>query len=201
LFPEGMTSRIWIEEDHLREVIGTHGGIRMVHVGWMRKMVLVAVLAVSVSADGVTAGSASQIPKEPIKWTMQVNLPEAPLKPGDKLTIQLNARIDEGWHLYSLDQTEGGPIPTRIVLPSEQSFEEAGSIESSEPKAAMDPNFNLMTHYYEEQAAFLIPVKVAAGAPAGKTEVKVNISFQTCNDELCLPPKTVKLSAPVNISR
>jgi DsbC/DsbD-like thiol-disulfide interchange protein len=173
----------------------------MAHFWLLRRIVMVSVLAVFALSAGILAGPATQVPKEPIKWTMRVNLPESPLKPGDKLTILLNATIDEGWHLYSIDQEEGGPIPTRISMPADQSFEQAGVIESSEPKTAMDPNFNLMTHYYEEQAAFALPVKVAAGARDGKSEVKVNVSFQTCNDELCLPPKTVKLTAPVTISR
>jgi len=173
----------------------------MAHFGLARKMVWVAVFVVFALAAWMMAGPVTQIPKEPIKWSMQVSPPEGQVKAGEKFTIQLNAKIDEGWHLYAIDQEEGGPIPTRILMPAEQNFEQAGGIESSEPKTAMDPNFNMMTHFYEEQASFVIPVQAAANAAAGKTEVKVNVSFQTCNDELCLPPKTVKLSVPLNVWR
>ncbi|MBZ5498030.1 MAG: protein-disulfide reductase DsbD N-terminal domain-containing protein [Acidobacteriia bacterium] len=160
-------------------------------------LVLICVLLI----PGAATEGSGQIPREPVKWSIKATLPDKPLKPGDKLTLQLTAKIEEGWHLYATDQAEGGPTPTRIVVPSDQSFEQAGTIESSEPKSAMDPNFNLMTEYYEGQAAFTIPVKVAATATAGKSEVRVNVSFQTCNEELCLPPKTVKLALEVNLTR
>lgn len=150
---------------------------------------------------GVAARDSGQIPKEPIKWSIKATAPDKPLRSGDKFTLELTAKIEEGWHLYSTEQAEGGPIPTRIVIPGAQPFEQAGSIESSEPNVALDPNFNLITQYYEEQATFIIPVKVATTTAAGKSEVKVNVSFQTCNDELCLPPRTVKLTAEVNLTR
>jgi thiol:disulfide interchange protein DsbD len=161
-------------------------------------LTLGAALVVFIAAN--RAEVPGQVPKEPVKWSMKASLPDKPLKPGDRFDLQLTATIDEGWHLYSLEQEEGGPTPTRIVMPSDQPFEQAGAIESSEPKTAMDPNFNLVTQYYEDTASFTIPVKVAATAPAGKSQVKVNVSFQTCNDELCLPPKTVKLAVDVSVS-
>ena len=145
------------------------------------------------------AAHPEQVAKDPIQWAVRAIMPEKPLQPGDTFKVELLASIEAGWHLYSTDQTEGGPIPTRISLPPDQPFKLAGAIESSEPKTAMDPNFNLMTEYYEEQAAFWIPVKVAADAAAGKSQFRVQVSYQTCNDQLCLPPKTVKLALEVTL--
>ncbi len=144
-------------------------------------------------------GVSRQIPKEPVKWSIRVITPDPTLKPGAQFTVELTAGIENGWHLYSLEQEEGGPLPTRIVIPADQPFVAGGTIESAEPKSEMDPNFNLMTHYYEEQAVFSVPVKVAAHAAAGKSEVRINVSFQTCSNELCLPPKTIKLGVEITI--
>jgi thiol:disulfide interchange protein DsbD len=176
------------------------GGNMMMENGGSKKSgILVSVIVCLLLITGASANVSDQIPKEPIKWALKAALPDKPLKAGDKFTLQLTASIEPRWHLYSTDQAEGGPTPTRIAMPSEQPFEQDGAIESSEPKVAMDPNFNLMTQYYEEQAIFVIPVKVAAKPPTGKSEVKVTVSFQTCNDELCLPPKTVKLAVAVDL--
>lgn len=144
-------------------------------------------------------GGREQAAKDPIQWSIKAAVPDKPLQAGDAFTVQLLAAIEDGWHLYSTEQAEGGPIPTRISMPPDQPFEQSGSIEASEPRSALDPNFNLTTEYYEGQAAFYIPVKVAAGAASGKSLVKVNVYYQTCNDQICLPPKTVKLSAEVRI--
>ncbi len=149
---------------------------------------------------GIT-GLSYQIPKEPVKWSIKAIPPDIPLKPGAQFMLELTAGIENGWHLYSLEQEEGGPLPTRIVIPADQPFVSGGAIESAEPKSEMDPNFNLMTHYYEEQAVFSVPVEVGVNAPAGKSEVRINVTFQTCSDKLCLPPKTVKLGVGVTIAR
>jgi len=148
---------------------------------------------------GATAGVRAQIPKEPVKWSIKPASPDKPIQRGDSFTLQLTATIEPGWHVYSTDQEEGGPTPTRIVLAPDQPFEQVGGIASTEPKSTMDPNFNLLTQYYEGDATFTMTLKAAATAPSGKTDVKVNVTFQTCSDQLCLPPKTVKLTAAVNI--
>ncbi len=167
-----------------------------------KKMAVSTLVVISLCIGaGIVLGISNQIPKEPIKWSAKATLPDHPLKPGEQFSVELTARIEEGWHLYSLDQAEGGPTPTRILLPTDQPFEQDGAIDSAEPKSAMDPNFNLLTQYYDEQAIFTVPVRVAVNAPAGKSEVRVNVSFQTCSNELCLPPKTVKLGVAVNIAR
>jgi DsbC/DsbD-like thiol-disulfide interchange protein len=173
----------------------------MLRVRNSRTAIAALVCITALTTAGALAGNAGQVAKEPVKWSIKAGLPEKPLKPGQTLSLHLTAKIEEGWHLYSTEPIEGGPIPTRIVMPPDQPFEQAGTIESSEPKTAMDPSFNLMTEYYEEEASFTIPVKVAANATAGKSEVKVNVSFQTCNDQICLPPKTIKLAVAINLTR
>ena len=150
--------------------------------------------------SGIPATGSSQIPKEPIKWSAKIQSADKPLRAGERFAVQLTARIEEGWHLYSTDQVEGGPIPTRITLPADQPFEMAGTIESAEPKTAFDPNFNLMTEFYENEALFAVPAKVTAVAAPGKAGIRVSVSFQTCNDEICLPPKTVRLNVPLELA-
>jgi DsbC/DsbD-like thiol-disulfide interchange protein len=167
----------------------------------LKERIQAAASVILVLSACAMAGASIQIPQEPVKWTIKAALPDRPLKPGEPFTVQLTATIENRWHLYATEQAEGGPTPTRIFLPGDQPFEQAGSIEAEEPKTELDPNFNLMTGYYEEQAVFTLPVKVAAKASPGKSELRISASFQTCSDELCLPPKTVKLAVAVNIAR
>ncbi len=161
---------------------------------------LMLLLSAVLSVSATVAGHSLQIPKEPVQWSVRAELAGEPLKAGDKFVLHLTAKIADGWHLYSTEQEEGGPIPTRIVLPPDQPFEKDGPIASLEPKTAFDPNFNLMTAYFEETAVYSIPMKVSATAAAGASEARVNVSFQTCNDQLCLPPKTVKLAVKISLA-
>jgi hypothetical protein len=42
-------------------------------------------------------------------------------------------------------------------------------------------------------------LRVAPGATPGAGKVIVNTSYQTCDNRVCLPPKTVKVEVPVTI--
>src|SRR5687767_6700328 len=76
----------------------------------------------------------------PIHWSVKKENSALAVKAGDKFNAQVIARIDEGWHLYSLDQAPGGPIPTRISVPEDQRFKLAGDIDSPLPKVLFDSN-------------------------------------------------------------
>ena len=123
------------------------------------KKIVSSALVIATLGIGTSAvlGISAQIPKEAIKWSIKATPADTPLKPGDSFSLELTAKIEEGWHLYSLDQAEGGPTPTRIVVPTDQPFIQNGTIDSGDPKSAMDPNFNLLTQYYEGLANFHNP--------------------------------------------
>jgi thiol:disulfide interchange protein DsbD len=133
---------------------------------------------------------------DPVAWKLE-EIPARPLKVGARFNLKLVARIQEGWHLYSLKPMVEGPIPTRIWLPEGQPFSLAAAVQAPEPETKHDPSFNMEVELYEGETAFTLPLRIAAGAPPGAQTVVVNASFQTCNNKICLPPRTVKVEAPV----
>lgn len=137
---------------------------------------------------------------DPVSWKIE-DAPGKPVKAGARVNLRLVAKIQDGWHLYSLKPVEEGPIPTRIWLPEGQPFQLAAAVESPEPQTLHDSSFNMEVELYEGEAAFTLPVRATAGAAAGAHTLQVNASYQTCNNKLCLPPKTVKLEVPVTIAR
>jgi thiol:disulfide interchange protein len=134
--------------------------------------------------------------QSPVTWSLTANAP-ASLKADDKFNAHVTAQIQAGWHLYSLTQSPGGPIPTRISLPEGQPFKLAGDPTGPRPRVEMDPNFQITTETHEGNVSFRVPIVVNAGVPSGSTALNINVRFQACNDKLCLPPRTVKLSASV----
>ena len=136
----------------------------------------------------------------PVHLTIKKDSATQAVKSGDKFNISLIATIDEGWHLYSPDQPAGGPIPTRITIPENNNFKLAGEIESPTPRVIFDPNFNLDTEFYEDEAVFILPIEVLGGATAGKNTLFVNFFYQTCNDKTCLPPKNLKVETEIEVT-
>ena len=51
---------------------------------------------------------------DPILWTLSTNTTK--VAPGATLPLQLTAKMQDGWHLYSLTTPKGGPIPTTVAL-------------------------------------------------------------------------------------
>ncbi|HEY7543767.1 MAG TPA: cytochrome c biogenesis protein CcdA [Blastocatellia bacterium] len=157
-------------------------------------------ISLALVAAAMVAATLSVSAQNPIRWSIKPPAVKGPLKPGDKFSVKLTAEIDAGWHLYSLSQPAGGPIPTRITLAAGQPFKLAGKVASPAPLVAHDPNFDIDTEFYEGTATFTLPVKVETDAKPGKAKLQVSAFFQSCNDQFCLPPKTVNLDVPIEIA-
>ena len=155
-----------------------------------RKLLLTAALAACLAAA----------PADPVAWKLQ-NPPTASVKAGGRFTVKLLAAVQEGWHLYSLKPMTEGPIATRIWIAGGQPFSLSGAVHAPEPRVMQDPSFGMEVELYEGEAVFTLPVKVAPGTAPGAQKLVVSASYQSCNDKLCLPPKTVKLEVPITIGK
>jgi thiol-disulfide isomerase/thioredoxin len=130
--------------------------------------------------------------EDPAAWSVQVEPTARLLKAGDVFNVLVTAKIDDGWHLYSLQAAANGPKPTRIIIPEGQPFEPAGDIQAPPPLSSFDPNFGFDTEYYERAVTFTVPVRMLA---AGKLLVQVR--YQTCTAETCLAPKLLNFELSV----
>ncbi len=140
----------------------------------------------------------AQVPKEsPVRWSANV---EQPSRPGGNLEVHLEATIQEGWHLYSVTQVAGGPNQTRVKLISDGPFSVKGKVRQSPPTKEFDPTFGIQAEYFLLYADFWLPVQVDANAEPGVYEMRLQVTYQVCNDNVCLPPKKLPVVVKVEIS-
>jgi thiol:disulfide interchange protein len=133
---------------------------------------------------------------DPVKWSLSVSPTAA--APGARVLATLEARMEPGWHLYSLSTPRGGPIPTTIGIapdPAVRGFR----VFEPKPHRAFDRNFNLETETYEGLAKFLIEVTLDPAAPAGARDLAAQVRYQACNDKLCIPPVRRGASAVLRV--
>ncbi len=130
--------------------------------------------------------------QNPTKWSLESDAKGKTLKKDETFKVKLKAEIEEGWHLYAVEQPTGGPFPTKITLAENTPFAIEGKIESPTPITKFDPNFQIETKFFDRQAEFNLPLKTSS--ETNTDALAVNVRFQICNDTLCLPPKTVKVS-------
>jgi DsbC/DsbD-like thiol-disulfide interchange protein len=156
----------------------------------MKNLISVALLAATLFAAT----------PDPVAWKLQIKA-NSPVKAGTQFAVSLLAKVQEGWHLYSLKPMAEGPIATRIWIADGQPFSLAGGIHAPDPQVMQDPTLGMEVELYEGEALFTLPVKLAAGVAPGPHTLVVSTSYQSCNDKLCLPPKTVKVELPVTVAR
>jgi thiol:disulfide interchange protein DsbD len=156
----------------------------------MKKLFFAAAMAACLAAA----------PADPVAWKLQ-NPPAAPVKAGARFNVKLLAEVQDGWHLYSLKPMVEGPIPTRIWIAEGQPFSLAGAVQAPDPQVMQDASFGMEVELYEGEAVFTLPVRVASGAAPGAQKLVVSASYQSCNNKLCLPPKTVKVEVPITIGK
>jgi len=137
--------------------------------------------------------------QDPVHWTMTA--PRS-MAPGATITTTLTAQIDEGWYIYALSQKPGGPIPMHVALPKNTPAPfTLGAVTTTTPaKRKFDPNFQMETEIHEEIASYDVKNTIAARA-AGNQVLRLVITFQTCNERLCLPPKDEELRAEIVVGR
>jgi thiol:disulfide interchange protein DsbD len=107
--------------------------------------------------------------------------------------VQLIATLQPGWHVYSQSQPEDAiAIPTSFtfnkhpLLNFDGKVKEVGKLEKYK-----DETLGVSANQFSKKVVFVQTVKVKGKA---KTAVTGKLEYQTCNDQKCLPPKTVNFS-------
>ncbi|HEV7230713.1 MAG TPA: cytochrome c biogenesis protein CcdA [Bacteroidia bacterium] len=125
-----------------------------------------------------TAASAQL--KVPVKWTFTVNTLQSA-----EYELIFTANIEKGWHLYSQDPTNDGPLPTEFSFSSSADYKRLGK--TTEPKSIekAEPVFNnAFIKYFEGGAVFHQKIKRLSPKAF---QVKGTINGMTCNDSQCVP--------------
>ena len=108
-------------------------------------------------------------------------------KAGSTVPLRLTAKIEPGWHLYSLTIPKN-LLPTKLTLldnPAVDSYK----VYEPPPVRTMDPNFKVEVETYSNQAEFWIPATLKKDA-AGPVELTAQVRYRACDDKQCLNPKT-----------
>ena len=142
----------------------------------MKKILSICLLLIAVVAQ-------AQI-QEPVKFKSELKTLAA-----GEAEIVFTATIDKGWHVYSTDLGDGGPISATFNV---EKISGATVIGKLQPKgkeiASYDKLFEMNVRYFEGTAQFVQKLKLTGG----DYQVQGFLEFGACNDENCLPPTQVE---------
>lgn len=108
--------------------------------------------------------------------------------------VFLKATIDAGWHVYSQNVKDGGPVKTTIKLVPSGAYSAVGLPQEPKPIVKLEKTFGMQVSYFTNSVIFQQKVKLTGKGPV---TVKGTLEFMACNDEKCLPPDEVAFSIPV----
>jgi hypothetical protein len=137
------------------------------------------------------AGMACAQGLNPVSWSF------ASKKISDNVyELQMVATIQHGWHVYSQNQPKDAIAePTTLVfnknplLQFDGKVKEVGTLEKFK-----DKELDISANQYSNKVTFVQRVKLRGKA---KTNVTGKLTYQTCDDEKCLPAKTINVSIPL----
>ena len=170
----------------------------MLRFGQFRQSALAALFVVCGLAIVASAQNLNPV-------NLSARLDPNPAKAGQTAKAVITAKIEPGWHLYSLTQPPGGPRPTRITIDETGPFKASGKATQPKPKVAADPNFStpgqppFMTETFDNEAVFTLPIKIADDAAPGQQKLTIKFYFQVCDDHQCLAPRTKPIEVDVAI--
>ncbi|WP_294236362.1 cytochrome c biogenesis protein CcdA [uncultured Chryseobacterium sp.] len=129
--------------------------------------------------------------KNPVKFKFTIN------ELGDnQYEAVLNATIENGWHIYSKDLPEDTGIPTDYKV-SGKNIELIGKFtETGKKHEEFSEAFGGKIVYYSNAAGFKQKFKLKDGTKPG--DVVAEITYQTCDDKVCLAPNTVEFNKQVS---
>lgn len=102
--------------------------------------------------------------------------------------------IGEGWHTYSQRLTEAGPISTVIQFTPGVFFELQGKTEEVGVHEEYDKAFEAKLFVFSGKAEFRQKIKVKSKS---SFTIPISVEYVCCNDNMCLPPKTIELSVKI----
>jgi Thiol:disulfide interchange protein DsbD, N-terminal len=135
-----------------------------------------------------TVGLASAQTLNPVSWSFSSK------KISDNVyEVEITATIQQGWHVYSQTQPKDAIAqPTTFVFNKNPLLELDGKVkETGTLEKYKDKDLDISANQYSNKVVFTQRVKLKGTA---KTNVTGKLIYQTCNDEKCLPAKTVNLS-------
>ncbi|GAB4452597.1 MAG: hypothetical protein OHK0029_03810 [Armatimonadaceae bacterium] len=122
-------------------------------------------------------------------------------KPGDVVTVTVNATIDPKFHIYSVvEPKDFGPVPTNLTISAQNAgeateWEAVGSVTETKPEIKFDPGFKTELGSHHGTASFTRKVRVPANA-SGTVGLTAGLRFQACTETNCLPPTTIEIPVP-----
>jgi thiol:disulfide interchange protein len=126
---------------------------------------------------------------EPVSWTFGSE------KVGENtFEVTMTADLEVNWHLYAMEIPAGGPVATSFTFITQEGYTLIGKPYAvTKPEMKFDNSFGMNIGMHSKKAEFRQKVDVTK-YPA---LIKGTVTFMSCDDKQCLPPRDVEFSVEI----
>ena len=115
---------------------------------------------------------------------------------GNEGEIVFSATIDDGWHVYSTDMGNDGPISATFNVEKMEGVETVGKLQPrGQVTKQYDKMFGMELRFFEKKAQFVQKVRFTQSHYL----IDCYLEYGACNDEMCMPPTEVAFKASSNL--
>lgn len=151
-------------------------------------------VAAAACLGGAAAPAAAQVGDE--RLTITVVAPDAPVPAGGAGEVRVRFALEPGWHVYASTEAEA---PTRVVPDQPGGIFRFGTPRFPESHR-FDVGGGLVAQVHEGTFDVVVPFTTDPATPTGPQQLSFRLSYQICNDQVCLDPVTdrpVAASVPI----
>ncbi len=145
---------------------------------------------------GSGPGAPSAIPEA--RDLVQASAAPVTIAAGGKAGVRVALRVREGWHINANPPSLDYLIPTEVRLDGAGGLAASASVYpvAHEQKLAFEEKPLLV---YDHEVVVTLPLRAAPDAAQGSHTLRGTVSFQACNDQVCLPPASVPFAVAVTV--
>jgi len=166
----------------------------------VKPAVAIAVSALLLVIVSALPSAHPQIPsgREVVSPSAYVSL--EPVARGGSFQLAVVLKIRPGFHINARKPSADYLIPTDLRANLPAGFKSAG--ETSYPKGELRTFAFTKTplNVYEDKVVLRVPLTAQFDAPLGAQKIPLKLRYQACSNEVCLPPVTLDVDAPVTVA-
>jgi hypothetical protein len=141
-----------------------------------------------------------QIPsgREVVAPTAYVSL--EPVARGSSFQLAVVLKIRNGFHINARKPSAEYLIPTDLRANLPAAFKSAGEISYPSGQLHTFAFSKTPLNVYEDKVILRVPLAAQPDAPLGAQKIPLKLRYQACSNEVCLPPVTLDVDAPVTVA-
>jgi thiol:disulfide interchange protein DsbD len=166
------------------------------HGSWLLAQIML--LALAVFAVKASAQNGELPPAETVLQP-QAYVSLQPVPRGRAFEIAVVGKISPGFHINAHQPSEDYLIPTKIIADLSPGV---FLVETTYPRGVMRAFRFSKTPLRVYEGSFTVRMKLRANAsaPLGPQKLGLTVGYQACNQDACLPPTKVQLTANMEIA-